>query len=392
MNYALCIALCITLTFTACGGDVGSGEDPDGVKTMAAGTSYTVAIKNDGTLWAWGNNFRGQLGNGKGNQVGENVNYDEILPIPIMPDKKNWVLVSAGTSHTVAIDSDDILYTWGEGNSGKLGNGSQNNCFVPTPIDKKWKIAAAGDSHTVAIDVDDILWTWGGNAYGQLGNDTTGGSSNDPIKIRGDKKWKSVSAGPYTTIAVDMNDKLWIWGSNNHGQMGNNTGGSSGNVQNTPVMLDGEWKSVALGNSFTIAINSVGELYGWGRVDYGALGIGHFNNRKELTPVRIVEGKDWESVSAGSFHTIAKKKNGEIWGWGNNEYGQLGYPKTTLFLYYPTRIGTAADLVAVSAGINHSTALRSSGILWTWGSNESGQLGDDTRGSDDHDPAPVKWP
>jgi hypothetical protein len=181
--------------------------------SVSAGNCWhTIAIKTDGTLWVWGDNFYGQLG------LGDTTN--RYTPTKVGTDT-NWAYVSAGCANTIAIKTDGTLWAWGWNYTGQLGLGDTTNRYTPTQVgsDTNWAYVSAGDSHTVAIKKDGTLWAWGDNFYGQLGlGDTT--DRYTPTLVGSDTNWAYVSAGLYHTIAIKTNGTLWAWGRNNFGQLG----------------------------------------------------------------------------------------------------------------------------------------------------------------------------
>ena len=207
-------------------GNNGNGSNRDNILedavSIAAGVDHTVAIKKDGSLWAWGKNDNGQLGDGTTNE--------KDVSVQIGSDT-NWDFISAGGSHTVAIKTDGSLWAWGNNNDGQLGDDTQENRNVPVRIgfDADWAFVSAGGNHTLAIKTDGSLWAWGNNSFGQLGDGTSGGvlstgynqsaNKNAPVRIGLDTDWASVSAGmdlmyavtPHT-VAIKTDGSLWAWG------------------------------------------------------------------------------------------------------------------------------------------------------------------------------------
>ena len=382
--------LIIIFSLSSCGVDL---DEDNGVKTMAAGSEHTVAIKKDGTLWAWGRNLFGQLGDGTTN--------DSSVPVQII-EPGPWIAVSAGRSHTVAIKSNGSLWAWGENDEGQLGVGTSGNKSNPVQVGTgtDWIAVSAGSTYTVAIKTDYSLWSWGSSSQGQLGHAET--PTNTPHQVGTDKDWITVSAGSSHTVAIKSDGFLWAWGNNADGQLGL---GESSNTKTFPVQVKDESGSgyledviaVSAGGYHTVAIDKYGKLWAWGNNANGQLGLGESGSGNYRTiPVQIDAGS-WIAVFTGNNHTIALKKNGTLWSWGHNFKGQLGLgeKKVEETISRPERLGEAADLVGVSGGVNHSIALRRSGILWTWGENTYGQLGNGTpSGMDEYSPRPVavKWP
>jgi len=341
------------------------GALPSDVWMLSAGVGHSLAIKADGTLWAWGYNTVGQLG------LGDTI--DRNVPTQIGTDT-DWVSVKTGFNSSFAIKTDGTLWAWGSNNYGQLGLGDTIDRNVPTYFgaDTDWKLIMPGGGHSLAIKTDGTLWAWGSNNYGQLGlGDTT--NRNIPMQIVTDTDWTSVEAGNDYSFAIKTDGTLWAWGSNNFGQLGNGSSGPGAN-KNVPVQVgaDTDWRAVSCRIYHAIAIKTDGTLWAWGSNNYGQLGLGDTTNR--FTPAQIVTDTDWTSVEAGNDYSFAIKTDGTLWAWGNNVGGKLGLGDATN-RNVPTQIGIGTDWVAVVAGSTHSLALKTDGTLWAWGSNNYGQLG-----------------
>jgi alpha-tubulin suppressor-like RCC1 family protein len=178
-----------------------------------AGSSYTAAIKTDGTLWAWGYNISGQLGNGS---IANRSSPTQVGTLT------NWKQVSCGEQHAGAIKTDGTLWSWGNNQYGQLGSGTVISRSSPVQIGAltNWKKSAAGGlNHTAAIKTDGTLWSWGNNQYGQLGSGTVV-SRSSPVQIGALTNWKSVHCGAFHTAAIKTDGTLWTWGLNAGGQLG----------------------------------------------------------------------------------------------------------------------------------------------------------------------------
>ena len=323
-------------------------------KQISAGNLHTVALKSDGTLWAWGYNGYGQLGDG--------TTAPRSVPTQESSAGTNWRSVSAGDSYTAALKSDGTLWAWGDNGHGRLGDGGITRRFVPTQVSSagtNWRSVSAGSYHTIALKSDGTLWAWGDNSHGQLGDGTTTPRSVPTQESTHASDWSSVSAGGYHTAALKSDDTLWAWGSR---QSGNSP---------TQVGTGTNWSSVSAGYFHTAALKSDHTLWAWGDNSHGRLGDGTTIDRSVPTQESSAS-INWSSVSAGNTHTAALKDDHTLWAWGNNRDGRLG-DGTTTNRSVPTQVGTGMNWSSVSAE-GHTTALKSDDTLWVWGANRYGQL------------------
>jgi len=325
------------------------------VSSVSAGIDTNMAIK-DGSLWAWGNNKYGQLGDG--------THTSRNTPTRIVQDI-NWASVSTDGLHSVAIKTDGSLWAWGNQlGDGTISTHTSRNAPARVGSDTNWASVSTGGSHIVAIKKDGSLWAWGYNWYGQLG-DGTDTDRSTPIRIGTEVNWKIVSAGELHTVAIKTDGSLWAWGYNeDYGQLGDGT--NTDRYIPTRIGSDKNWKTVSAGLRHTVAIKTDGSLWAWGYSN-GILSDGTYSRN---TPTRIGSDTDWASVSTGGYndaHTAAIKTDGSLWAWGYNDSGQLGYGRDTFRLNTPTRIGTDTDWASVTTGGSHTMAIKTDGSLWVWG-------------------------
>jgi alpha-tubulin suppressor-like RCC1 family protein len=291
------------------------------------GGSHSLAIKSDGSLWAWGFNADGRTGL-------NTTSGNTTVPTRVGIDS-DWVFVSSGRAFSLAIKSDGSLWAWGSNANGRTGlNTTSGNTTVPTRvgIDSDWKLVAAGIEHSQAIKDSGTLWGWGSNVNGSNG---TGSQRNSPFQVGTDSDWIFVSAGFRYSQAIKDNGTLWGWGSNVGGRNG------TGSQRNSPfqVGIDSDWKFVSANQNHSQAIKDNGTLWGWGENAFGSNGTSSQRN----FPFQVSTDSDWIFVSAGSGYSIAIKQIATLWGWGNNSVGQIGQNLSLQSSNNPLQIGNEYD-------------------------------------------------
>ena len=322
--------------------------------TISTGHSHSAAIQADGSLWTWGFNVNGQLGDGTRN--------NSEIPIKVM---ENVIAVSASnSSHTMAIQADGSLWAWGLNFNGQLGDGTLTNRHAPVKVMEDVIAVSQDFTHTMAIKADGSLWAWGLNDEGQLGDGTTQ-NRRTPVRILDNVASVSTSRGH--TMAIKTNGTLWAWGDNIFGQLGVGTITN----HNTPVRVMNDVTYVSVGRNHTMAVTTDGSLWAWGFNGSGQLGDG--TTHSKLSPIRVMDNVT--AVSANRGYTMAITTDGSLWAWGSNRYGRLG---DGTFRNHLTPMKIMDDVIAVCAGERHALATTTNGSLWAWGRNLIGELGDGT--------------
>jgi alpha-tubulin suppressor-like RCC1 family protein len=319
---------------------------------VSARDSHTAALRTNGTLWAWGCNGTGRLGDG--------TIITKSSPVSVIGGFTDWCQVAAGSAHTAALRTNGTLWAWGCNDLGRLGDGTVTNRSSPVSVIggfTDWCQVAAGGFHTAAVRTNGTLWAWGGGTFGQLGDGTTTSKRSPVSVIGGFTDWCQVSANSNHTAAVRTNGTLWAWGYNGSGQLGDNTITS----KTSPVSVVGgftDWCQVSVGFGHTAAVRTSGTLWAWGCNSCGRLGDGTTINRS--SPVSVIGGfTDWCQVSASYRHTAAVRTNGTLWAWGINICGQLGTDTITNRSSPVPVVGGFTDWCQVSASYRHTAALRS---------------------------------
>ena len=269
-------------------------------KQVSCGSAFMAAIKTDGTLWTWGFNGSGQLG--------INNITTRSTPVQVFGSATNWKQVSCGGAFAAAIKTDGTLWTWGANSQGQLGNNNTTTRCTPVTTSvggTDWRQVSCGSEHVAAIKTDGTLWAWGDNSASQLGNFEASVDKRSPVPVFGSAtNWKQVSCGGVHTAAVKTDGTLWTWGRNIEGQLGINI---TSNSICTPVQVFGSatnWKQVSCGTAFTAAIKTDGTLWTWGANDQGQLGINNTTTR--CTPVTTsVGGTNWKQVNTTIRHIVA---------------------------------------------------------------------------------------
>lgn len=281
-----------------------------------------MAIRSDGTLWSWGNNDWGQLGIGS---------FGNMASWPVQVGAATtWKQVECGWNFAVAVKTDGTIWAWGENTSGQLGLGNTTMQTSPVQIGTatNWSKVSCGQNYAIAIKTTGTMWSWGNGGNGQLGQGSWSNQSS-PVQIGTATDWSDISCGEYSALAIKTTGTLWGWGANTYGQLGTNdvtwwwTPTQAGTATN--------WKQVSAGYNSSAGIKTNGTLWTWGDNTYGQLGNG--TTTGVLAPTQIGTGTTWNYVSAASFATYASKTDNSLWDCGKNTTGQMGYGNSTIAMY-----------------------------------------------------------
>eukprot|EP00742_Colponemidia_sp_Colp-10_P010299 GILJ01011305.1.p1 GENE.GILJ01011305.1~~GILJ01011305.1.p1 ORF type:complete len:1240 (-),score=152.36 GILJ01011305.1:102-3821(-) len=306
-----------------------ASDQPLRFAKIASGTSHTLVLTDGGEVWAWGDSSQGQLG------LGEHVmSSRQPVPLSYLADVRVNI-IACGHAHSAAVSEDGDLYTWGEGGCGRLGTGDQVDYAYPTRLGKldtvQYIEAACGHQHSAAVGMAGELYTWGRGAFGRLGH--------------GDEQ-NTLSAKIVTGI------------------------------QGFPV------SKVALGHSHSLAVTREGELYAWG--DGGDGRLGHMPDPRTLVtsnvwkPRRVMElaGRTVIAVACGERHSAVVTENGQVFTWGRGDFGRLGH-NNHKSVAEPLLLSALADrfITQIACGTTHTAAVDEQGCCYTWGDGAGGALG-----------------
>ena len=356
------------------------------VTNISTGEKHTILLKSDKTVHTWGHGYNqwGQLG------LGTNIN---VLTPTLVGNSNDWKSVFAGSLNTFVIKNNGTLWGTGCNSKGQLGIGTFSptigiNGFIQVGNANNWKYISADREHTLGVKTDGTLWSWGSNYQGKLGDGTLTDRLS-PTQIGSDNNWSKVAIGLHQSFGLKNNGTIWGWGLHSSGALG--LAPLSSGVYNSPTQIGigSDWSDISSSCSsiHTLALKNNGTLYVFGSSwasGSGALGLGDSINQVSY-PTQIGNDSDWIYINSAFNTSFAIKTNGTLWGWGQNDYGQLG-DGTTVDKNVPTQIGTDSDWVAVSAGRLHTIALKNNGALYSWGNNANGELGNNGINSNSNTP------
>jgi alpha-tubulin suppressor-like RCC1 family protein len=322
------------------------------------------------TLYSWGNNQYGALGNGT------------IVNSSVPGTVSNLIgmaTVTSGNGHSLAVRSDGTVWAWGRNNYGQLGDGTNGDKRIPQSVSGLSGVIAiaAGSAHSLAVRSNGTVWAWGRNNFGQLGDGTMTDRSN-PVQVTGLTDVVAVAAGFWHSMALRRNGTVYTWGRNYNGELGN---GTCCDTIPYPRLVAGltDVNAIACGEFHSIVLRSDRTVWAWGRNDSGQVGNG--TNGPTCFPDRVTGLAGAIAIAGGGYHSLALLVDGTVRVWGLNNYGQLGNGTCCGLTPRPVPVTGLNGVTAIAGGEYHCLALRSNGTAWTWGSNEYGVLGNGTPGN-----------
>ncbi len=333
---------------------------------ITAGGRHSCMLAADGQALCWGNNERGQLGDGSFDPHAD--------PVPVVGDFRLAAL-SAGVWHTCGITSEGEGYCWGSNDAGQLGDGTTQPRSAPVRVSGNagFRLVRTGATHSCGLTRGGAVLCWGSNAAGQLG-DGSRATRTTPSTVSLGLSAGAIALGRSHTCALTIDGAAWCWGQNDAGQLGDGT--TTPRATPTAVSTDQRFVSIAAGNQHTCAVNAAGTAYCWGRNAYGQLGNGTQGDASTPQPVDIAV--TFSTVTAGQLHSCGRTRDGRAFCWGRNSYGQLG-DGTTVDRARPVAVRGGTAFTSVNASGAHTCGATAGGEGFCWGYNVDGQLGDGAR-------------
>ncbi len=337
---------------------------------IVGGSGHTLLLDGDGTLWGWGYNKYGVVGDGS--------TITELPHAQTTPRRAaitDVVSIAAGQGFNIAVKSDGSLWTWG---SGYLGHGAYEERFTPTRVAGllNFKQAASGLFHTLALKHDGTVTAWGNNSRGAVG-DGTQTHRPSPVSVPLTSVIAIAAAGH--SLALKSDGTVWAWGENGYGQ----AGGVVGQHSPTPTRLEGltDVKAIAAGGYHSLALKNNGTVWAWGE----GIALGDGSGTRSAVPVQV-SISNVVAIDAGDSFSLALKDDGTVWIFGVYTYSQSGNSQLALL---PRQVSGLSGVKAIGTGFSHSIAILADGTVRTWGKNDVGQLGNGTSGVESNVPVVV---
>jgi len=319
-----------------------------------------IILASDGSLWSWGEERFGSPVLGLAN-----TNVQNTVSLRRIGIDTDWVNFAVGDQHCLAIKSDGTLWAWGGNFCHQLGDGTKIPRPTPVPSipGNDWKQAAAGADSSFALKNDGTLWAWSDDNWsGQLGDGTTKGSTN-AVQVGTSTNWTKVWAGGIQVVGLKSDGSLWFWGS-----LDGNGRGTNNFLVPTRISPDTNWVDACFGYFMVLAIKADGTLWAWGNGANFYTGASDVN--LNATPMRVGTESDWHGCasSPGCFYHILKKKDGSYWAMDTSEHRYVK-PASEYKPIALRKLDLNKDIVAFTAGgDNIGVMLTRNGEVWTWGS------------------------
>jgi len=344
--------------------------------SIAGGIYHSCVLKDDGTVWCWGRNSSGELGDGQTHQT---CGLYDCSSTPVLVSGITGVAaIGVGGMHSCAVKGDGTAWCWGSNSHCQFGDGTATDSLTPVQVSSIASVAAIGGGtwYSCAVKSDGTAWCWGANWGGQLGDGTTTGSSI-PVQVSGSAGFTVIGLD-WHSCAVKSDGTAWCWGPNGGGQLGDGTTTGS----SIPVQVSGITNavSISVGSSSACVVKSDGTAWCWGENDYGQLGDG--TTTGSFTPVQVSGITNAVSISGGGYSACVVKSDGTVWCWGANSNGQLGDGQVHQTCAghdcspIPVQVSGITGVITIGGANSHFCAVKSDCTVWCWGGNQYGQLGD----------------
>jgi|GEM_PF-3199464 len=350
---------------------------------LAGGTSHALAVYagNGGKVLAWGDNSSGQLGNG----TTDNAVYAvEVFGLT------NVISVAAGDGFSLALDSNGYVWAWGRNDLGQLGDTTTATRDTPVRVALLKGVVdiAAGRDFCLAAKSDGSVWGWGSNASGQLGQAAGSGSQyfTTLTQVSSLDNVQKVATGTNFSLALKKDGSVWAWGANASGQLG--VGNTTDSVVPQRVSLPTDVVITELAaRDHVLALQNDGKVWAWGGNDMGQLGDDTTTARQ--VPAQVVDIANVRSIAVASTWSMARRSDLSVWAWGDNSSGQL-LDKTKTQRHYPVQAQGLADIESLASGPMFAVLGKYAGDILAWGANGGGQLGSGDTTDKYAEVAPVK--
>lgn len=334
---------------------------------LSASSSHICALNSTGTVFCWGSNAKGELGQPGSDMAIATIAQNPHADTPV-PLTESIVSISTGKEHSCALSVNGTIWCWGGGQLGQLGHGILRNEAMPVKVPhpqatkwvqaRKWDQLSCGSEHSCAVDTKGSIWCWGRNDHGQLGRGTFIGSPT-PLRVRVEKDvggFSQITCGESHTCAISRTGMIFCWGGNAGGTLG-----VSAAITNTPQELkiynSGDpWKHVSSGHGYTCGIDSNGKVKCWGRNDLNQL----IDKKKRLS-------KNWSKISSGIGHTCGIQEDGSAWCWGRCDDYELGDGLSTGDVCTekrPVKVVRSHKWVEISPGLSYTCGIDSQYVVW----------------------------
>lgn len=371
-------------TTTKCGSGIlnASSAVRGAYSSISAGFDHSVGLKADGTVWAWGDDSGGQA---SWTCFTPAMSLRCLTPTPVITSASGVFgdvkAIAAGAAFSLALKNDGTVWAWGYDSNGQIGTFLDGNNVTPIQVPGISGVRAIGASASTsfALKSDGTVWAWGSGEFGNLGDGIPYSWENRfpvPKKIPGLSGIVAIHVGDSHSFAIDKNGVVYAWGRNTYGAFGNGTTFDISGPTIIPALQD----SIMLqaGYNFSLALKVDGSVWAWGLNTKGQLGLGTVSTSAALSPVRIPGLSGVNTISAGKDHAMAVLADGTVYAWGNNYRGKLGDGTTVAVQASPVKVKNLDKAIHIDAGEYHSLTIQGTGGVGGWGDNDFGPIGNGT--------------